>query len=96
MVAELSSKSRLHRQPRRHEPHERRDQVIETTSGPGGFLPRVPAGQPCLVMWSELDRDLRPGVPGAHDQHCSFLNLGWFAVLPGVELDDALIQLACE
>ena len=47
-------------------------------------------------MGSELDRDLRPGVPGAHDEHCSFLNLGWVAVLLGVELDDALIQLACE
>ena len=37
-----------------------------------------------------------PGVPGAHNEHCSFLNLGWVAVLLGVELDDALIKLACE
>src|SRR6188508_2827353 len=47
-------------------------------------------------MGSELDGDLRTGVPGAHDEHRTLLNLGWVAVLLGVELDDALIQLACE
>ena len=41
VVAELPSKRRLYRQPRRHEPHEGRDQVIEMTSGPCGFLLRV-------------------------------------------------------
>ena len=44
VVAELPSKRRLYRQPRRHEPHDGRDQVIEKTSGAGGFLPRVRAG----------------------------------------------------
>src|SRR5688572_13811610 len=47
-------------------------------------------------MASELDGDLRPGVPGANDEHCAFLNLRWVAVLLRVELDDALIQLACQ
>lgn len=66
------------------------------TAGAGGFLPRVRAGQPCLVLESELHRDLRPGVPGAHDEHGAFLNLRWVAVLLGVELDDALMQLGRE
>src|SRR5512145_1545511 len=47
-------------------------------------------------MRSELDGDLRSGVAGAHDEHSSLLNLGRIAVLLRVELDDALIQLACE
>src|SRR5687768_14249376 len=48
------------------------------------------------LMRSELDGDLRSGVAGAHDEHGAFLNLGWVAALLRVELDDALIQIACE
>ena len=66
------------------------------TSGPSGLLPRVRAGEPCLVMRSEFHRDLRPGVPRTHDQDGPLLNLRRVAVLLGVELDDLLIQLACE
>ena len=44
VVAELPSQRRLHRQLRCHEPHQGREQMIETTSGAGGFLPRVGAG----------------------------------------------------
>ena len=47
-------------------------------------------------MASDLHGNLRPGVPGAHDQHCAFLNLGRVAILLRVELDDASIQLARE
>ena len=65
VVADLSSDERVHRQhPRRHEPHEGREHPIETTPGrPGGLLPRVRAGQPRPVVWSEFDGDLRAGVP---------------------------------
>src|SRR5215217_3397817 len=38
VVAELPSKRRLDCQPRCHEPHHGREQVIETSSGPGGLL----------------------------------------------------------
>ena len=57
---------------------------------------RCPAREPCLVVGSELDCDLGAGVAGAHHQHPAFLDLGRVAVLLGVELDDALVELPCE
>ena len=44
VVAELPSRRRLYRQPRRHEPHDGREQVIEKASCPGWFLAGVRAG----------------------------------------------------
>ena len=37
-----------------------------------------------------------PEFPAARDEHSSFLNVGRIAVFLGVELDDALIEFACE
>jgi len=63
---------------------------------PAGLLPRVSPRQPWLVVASEFDGYLGAGVAGAHHQHSPFLDLGWVAVLLGVELDDVLVELACE
>ena len=83
------------------EEHHPEDQPDEQQPGRGALDPErdladVPSRQPGPVRGRELERDLRPRVAGPHDQDVAVPQLGRVAVLGGVELDDAGVELGGE
>lgn len=78
-------------------------EALHERIGPGpqaGDMTDVSAGQEHLLIGGgrrgQVQGDLRPGVPGPHDQDGALRQLGGPAVGAGVELDDAAVEVAGE
>ena len=61
-----------------------------------GNLADLSAREPRRAAMGELGGDLGAGVAGAHDERCAVAQLRRIAVLAGVQLDDAGVQLGGE
>ena len=63
---------------------------------PEGDVTALLSREPGRVLLDDLDGDLAARVSGSDDEHAPFLELRGVAVLAGVELDDAWVELIGE